>query len=1130
MRRKQRSWLIVALLSLAAFSLAACGPTTPGSSADSDTPSPATAPLSPRAPTQPPATPTFTPAPTQPSAPSPQAIQIQADPPQAELGKSITVQVTGLPAGVLAGEQTACVNLEDARGQAREGPLPLSLDDRGFAGARLALSDQLEPGGYRLSVVICGWTDAADAPQPPAEPEALGSVPFTVTPPSGQFDRVQRVPSPDGRWTAILNETAGSLDLRRETDGRIVPIFPVGSTARAVAWSPDSRRLLAVRANWQAGGPGREIQISGPIEIWSIELADDQAGRPARLFQSPGQEPWPEQILFGDWSPDSRSVIFWLGMSSASIQADGMSMYVLDSRTGQVTPTGEVTLLNAAYQSWAPDSSALAFTAGGYRSAQVNKWLDVFDLASGQVTTIISDTEQIPGIVAWSPRGDVIAYAALPAAETGSDLADWMSFENPAIAARRVYLLDPATGEHRRLNDAGDFQDAPAWSGDGETLYYVQREGETMVLMAADPATGRAEPVEASRRPAPRAVGYYGQSDWDDLLAYRPGAPRAAVPSLSETYADPDGLFTLRYPAGWQVSDGWQSILGWRPMPTLSPYPPDAAPDDIGPFSGEALIAIETVQAREGVIEALLEKALSSPGPGQIVGRDGSLIAFDRRELSIDGRPALRLETIGDFGVVNHVLLVLDGSRALVLRGQGDGRLFDAIQESLQFSSESKATATGQVILGAGNHQPVDGLPLWIGTESQGEPDARTDARGAFTLTGLPLGLVDVVDSHLAFQVPVTSPNSTIDLGLLKYPLFHPPPYYWWTAAPLPDPHALLESGRPVEFSVCLVEPGWERPSEGRQEQVVWSRRPFSDASPAWLRWWFQQPAVIYNSIDQFSQSFPGGPNLDPLAADWCYLLGLWTTEDLVARSACAYDGPSLEDLLARRQVEVWLLGYQAIQLQRLDKQTVEYEPSALCDPAARNCVERPGYHFALHVTPAAGYQVIRFPGEEDVLAVHLIEDGRELLQVPHIPPSQYSSDQPPFYMESARQALLAFFSLLHDGRYAEAVAYYGGSYSVLRDWNPLVAPDDYAALLRNACTSNGLRCLPIKRIVLEKALSAKEYRFAVEFMEDDGSLFVRGPCCGASEADTPAQWRFPYSVKKVGNAFMVQELPAYVP
>jgi hypothetical protein len=77
---------------------------------------------------------------------------------------------------------------------------------------------------------------------------------------------------------------------------------------------------------------------------------------------------------------------------------------------------------------------------------------------------------------------------------------------------------------------------------------------------------------------------------------------------------------------------------------------------------------------------------LASPGPGQvpIPDEERGLTAFDRRERTVDGRPAAQLETMGEFGTVNHVLVVLDGTQGFILRGQGDGRVFDAVAESLR--------------------------------------------------------------------------------------------------------------------------------------------------------------------------------------------------------------------------------------------------------------------------------------------------------------------------------------------------------------------------------------------------------------------------------------------------------------
>ena len=229
----------------------------------------------------------------------------------------------------------------------------------------------------------------------------------------------------------------------------------------------------------------------------------------------------PQQTVLSDWSPDGRHLLFWTGPVGASVQADGLSLYVLDVATKQATLLADVALLNPHYHSWAADSSALAFTAGGYRSAQVNKWLDVYNVASGQVTTAISQSKQIPGMVAWSPRSDWIAYAAVLASATGPEWADWMTFSNPAIAGRRIYLLQPATGEQRRLNTIEAFQDAPLWNEDGSLLYYVQQAGSDVVLMAADPVTGEATVVEASRQPLPERAGFYGQGEWDILLNYR---------------------------------------------------------------------------------------------------------------------------------------------------------------------------------------------------------------------------------------------------------------------------------------------------------------------------------------------------------------------------------------------------------------------------------------------------------------------------------------------------------------------------------------------------------------------------------------------------------------------------------
>jgi hypothetical protein len=133
--------------------------------------------------------------------------------------------------------------------------------------------------------------------------------------------------------------------------------------------------------------------------------------------------------------------------------------------------------------------------------------------------------------------------------------------------------------------------------------------------------------------------------------------------------------------------------------------------------------------------------------------------------------------------------------------------------------------------------------------------------------------------------------------------------------------------------------------------------------------------------------------------------------------------------------------------------------------------------------------------------------------------------------LEKARKALRAFFELLNQREYERAAALYGGDYRGLRDSNPLLDPQDHVTLLTNGCEMNGLQCLRVKRIVDENVVSLAEYQFTVEFLNQDGSLFVLGPCCGGNATDFPPESQFAYTViRNCAGEFLVTELPVYVP
>lgn len=135
-----------------------------------------------------------------------------------------------------------------------------------------------------------------------------------------------------------------------------------------------------------------------------------------------------------------------------------------------------------------------------------------------------------------------------------------------------------------------------------------------------------------------------------------------------------------------------------------------------------------------------------------------------------------------------------------------------------------------------------------------------------------------------------------------------------------------------------------------------------------------------------------------------------------------------------------------------------------------------------------------------------------------------------PSNIAEAHDVLVEFFTLLNAGKYAEADSLYGGTYEGLQDNNPSVDPSDHVKLLANACEINGHQCLLVRSATFQ-LLSGSTYIFQVEFKNADGTLFVRGPCCGANETDMPPESQFEYRVSMTApGKFTVMDLPPYVP
>ncbi len=132
--------------------------------------------------------------------------------------------------------------------------------------------------------------------------------------------------------------------------------------------------------------------------------------------------------------------------------------------------------------------------------------------------------------------------------------------------------------------------------------------------------------------------------------------------------------------------------------------------------------------------------------------------------------------------------------------------------------------------------------------------------------------------------------------------------------------------------------------------------------------------------------------------------------------------------------------------------------------------------------------------------------------------------------LEQASAALQSYFQSLSEGRYADAVNLYGGSYEGLSGFNPDVSLQEHDRLFELGCTVNGLQCLKLNEILQSTKLDDDTYQFMVTFTGRDGQVFVLGPCCGADETQMPPVSQFTYTVKRVDGRFKVMELPVYVP
>jgi tricorn protease len=144
------------------------------------------------------------------------------------------------------------------------------------------------------------------------------------------------------------------------------------------------------------------------------------------------------------WSPDGRSIVF----ISDRTGEEELWLVPQDGRGGpeQLTRGGQAMRYNPL---WSPDGSRIAFS-----DKDGKLWVLTMD--GRRLTEIADDPRGTIGDYAWSPRGNHLAFS----------LAD-------PRGARAIHIWSAGDGRVRQVTEGFFGEWSPAWSADGDYLYYL---------------------------------------------------------------------------------------------------------------------------------------------------------------------------------------------------------------------------------------------------------------------------------------------------------------------------------------------------------------------------------------------------------------------------------------------------------------------------------------------------------------------------------------------------------------------------------------------------------------------------------------------------------------------------------